>query len=778
MTELSEIVMSEEIILCHVDNAEYGCIKGWVSYRDHSKFCENIELYFNSKFITEISCNNFREDLLQAKVGSGYGAFECDYLSELSEEEGIVDLVYKEEKLFSSLVRKKADVIKNADYGLVEFVNTLIKKNKLPEIMPGVEVNLLPSSMLERIHYGDKFTRIINKTNKNRIIDVSDKLISVVKAGDIICVGCTAEDDTYLMVEFYDAVRKNINQSYRIDIKKNKLLTEYEVLENISDVGVVNYKINIPPLSSVDLGSIVICEKLQRLHGFEKKYSLEYEKVVNTEKVISFLGQDSPTFKPQRKKQVVEGLVYEEKNKIENEIGIIIENGIAIIQTGLLTGYSRVSSPVELSPYDSNPFKISISVDTGSDDIFKGCYIYADGENGKTLNKLKLKKVVRDECVFLESTLSLKQTHDLFKALKDYEIVKVALEFSGNSTYRISEIKIGQFSSDASIYSPSSLGFEDEALESQVSGVNSFNKVYKNEKTSIENKSIKRITINADECIDIVIPVYNAKEFVIECIESIQANTSINHRIILMDDSSTDGISEYLKNLSEVTDNVTHVRHEINIGYTGNVNIGMSNASSEWVVLLNSDTVVSQFWLENMLEVAKLHPAVGIVGPLGNAASWQSIPNVFTEEGAWDFNLLPEGLAVNEVSRALAKLSHLPPVEAGVLNGFCQLINAKAYNEVGRLDEESFPQGYGEENDLCARLIKNNYKLLVCPTAYVYHYKSKSFGHELRGELSKVGNDKLKELHPDYDWKLVTQRFYKNQTMEYVREFSKEIFTL
>jgi len=87
------------------------------------------------------------------------------------------------------------------------------------------------------------------------------------------------------------------------------------------------------------------------------------------------------------------------------------------------------------------------------------------------------------------------------------------------------------------------------------------------------------------------------------------------------------------------------------------------------------------------------------------------------------------------------------------LNGFCTLFRRSALVAVGFLDEEGFPVGYGEENDLCVRLTKAGHDLHVCDSAYVYHVKSASFGSAKRAELVRAGTAKCAEKHPEVDWK-------------------------
>ena len=73
------------------------------------------------------------------------------------------------------------------------------------------------------------------------------------------------------------------------------------------------------------------------------------------------------------------------------------------------------------------------------------------------------------------------------------------------------------------------------------------------------------------------------------------------------------------------------------------------------------------------------------------------------------------------------------------LNGFCLLISRAVIDQIGYLDEESFPRGYGEENDYCIRAHDAGFLLAIADHCFVYHAKSKSFGTSARDELAKAG---------------------------------------
>ena len=251
--------------------------------------------------------------------------------------------------------------------------------------------------------------------------------------------------------------------------------------------------------------------------------------------------------------------------------------------------------------------------------------------------------------------------------------------------------------------------------------------------------------------IDLVIPVFNAPEHVKACLESIERCTAIPHRVVLVDDGSDLETQTFLQLYAQSRPWVDLIVNKKNIGYTRACNMGMSRSRADWLALLNSDLVVTDGWLEGLLECAISSPGVAAVGPLSNAASWQSIPEMKDAGGRWRTNRYPDGMTHTDIARLvqLRSLRAFPRVP--LLNGFCTLFNREAIEAVGFLDEVAYPVGYGEENDLCIRLLKAGYELAIADHVYVHHAKSMSFGTLRRQELSKLGTKATKDKHPDID---------------------------
>src|SRR6059036_621923 len=94
--------------------------------------------------------------------------------------------------------------------------------------------------------------------------------------------------------------------------------------------------------------------------------------------------------------------------------------------------------------------------------------------------------------------------------------------------------------------------------------------------------------------IDVIVPVYNAADDLLRCVDSVLEHTRGDYRLILIDDGSPDpGIRVYFAMLAgRRLPQVSLLTNEVNLGFTLTANRGMEAARpAADVVLLNSDTV-------------------------------------------------------------------------------------------------------------------------------------------------------------------------------------------
>ena len=97
--------------------------------------------------------------------------------------------------------------------------------------------------------------------------------------------------------------------------------------------------------------------------------------------------------------------------------------------------------------------------------------------------------------------------------------------------------------------------------------------------------------------VSIVIPNYNGKHFLENCLTSVFTQDIENMEVIVVDNGSTDGSQEYL----DTYPGVRVLKLDKNYGFCGAVNAGIKAAESEYVILLNNDTEVDKNFAKELL---------------------------------------------------------------------------------------------------------------------------------------------------------------------------------
>jgi len=274
--------------------------------------------------------------------------------------------------------------------------------------------------------------------------------------------------------------------------------------------------------------------------------------------------------------------------------------------------------------------------------------------------------------------------------------------------------------------------------------------------------------------ITVIICVHNALEDVKNCVNSVLKTKYPKDKfdIVIVDDGSEKETADYVVSVGSKHKNlVTTVRRPKAGGYTVAANTGLRAKKSDIYALLNSDTIVPKLWLEKMTKVFLDNPDVGLVGPLSNAASWQSVPERSNPKGGWAINELPLGIDVDAmdqiVEKSVSKNIICPRVP--LLNGFCYMVKSDVIDKIGYLDEQGFPRGFGEEDDFSLRSANAGFGLMIAINTYVFHAKSKSYGGTQRNTLSKKGQTVLKKKHSEVRLKRSTEMMKINPYLEKMR---------
>lgn len=259
----------------------------------------------------------------------------------------------------------------------------------------------------------------------------------------------------------------------------------------------------------------------------------------------------------------------------------------------------------------------------------------------------------------------------------------------------------------------------------------------------------ERVRAQKERTVDIVVCVHNALEDVRACLASVLATRNREkHGLILMDDGSDAATAEFLASVSDETPNCDLYRYEVAQGYTRAANRGLAESTGELVVLLNSDTIVTDRWVEKLCDAVFTTPGAGIVGPLSNAASRQSIPEYKSTENQTAINPLPPGHTPEDMNAHCEAwtVEHVLPLSP-LVHGFCFGITRDVLDRIGLLDEVNFPRGYGEEDDYCFRATDAGFLLVLATHTYIYHAKSRSYTDDIRIPIAKASSRRLQKLY-------------------------------
>lgn len=265
--------------------------------------------------------------------------------------------------------------------------------------------------------------------------------------------------------------------------------------------------------------------------------------------------------------------------------------------------------------------------------------------------------------------------------------------------------------------------------------------------------------------IDIVIPIYNAADDLADCYASVLKYTNLKkHRLILINDHSCNyKISILLDKIQRDAEigalNIVILHNSSNMGFVKTVNVGMRFSESD-VILLNSDTVVTQSWVEKLQLASCSYSNVATVTPFSNNATICSLPK-FLED-----NPIPCGYSIDAFAQLVERISMLryPEIPTGI--GFCMYITRRAIKEIGIFDEAEFGKGYCEENDFCMRASNAGYRNLLCDNLFIYHKGGQSFTDSVKTKRQEENLEKLVRRYPDY-LTLINEYVYHNPIRYY-----------
>lgn len=231
-----------------------------------------------------------------------------------------------------------------------------------------------------------------------------------------------------------------------------------------------------------------------------------------------------------------------------------------------------------------------------------------------------------------------------------------------------------------------------------------------------EYKEFVRKTVPS---VEIIVLTYNGLDVNKRCLNSIITKTAYpNYKITVVDNKSTDGTTQYLTTLQLKHSNVLSIiLNEDNLGFAGGNNVGLKQSKSDYILLLNNDTIVTHGWITNLVKHLENDPGLGMVGPVTNA-----IGNEARIEANYSREFEMDLFAERYTQEHIGKLWKNP----NVLAFFCVAIRNDTVKSCGYLDE-AFEVGMFEDDDYAERVRANGYKLAIAEDVFIHHFENYSF---------------------------------------------------
>ncbi|MBO6757305.1 MAG: glycosyltransferase [Roseibium sp.] len=261
----------------------------------------------------------------------------------------------------------------------------------------------------------------------------------------------------------------------------------------------------------------------------------------------------------------------------------------------------------------------------------------------------------------------------------------------------------------------------------------------------------------AAQPVTVVIPLYDDVKGVETCLESVlNAKTDLQYRLLLVLDAPPDQrISDLAMRYASHPD-VELLTNAENLGFTASVNRALSCAENGDVILLNSDTLVGDRWIDRLQAATHSAPDVGTVTPLSNNGEIASFPKAGRK------NPLPARMSLASIDAAAERVNGGAVVDLPTGIGFCFYIRRACLDAVGLLDAETFGRGYGEETDFCMRARALGWRSVCAPGVFVAHTSMTSFGDE-KDDLVGLNMPKVAEKHADY--RRLTRTFVRTRPL-------------
>lgn len=206
--------------------------------------------------------------------------------------------------------------------------------------------------------------------------------------------------------------------------------------------------------------------------------------------------------------------------------------------------------------------------------------------------------------------------------------------------------------------------------------------------------------------ITIIVPVKNEEKTIGKCLHSLKSLNYPNYEIIVVNDGSTDGTEEILKQFSGITVLTTN-----GVGPSMARNLAIEKATGKYLAFTDGDCLIDKEWLNQLLTYFTDTTVVGV----GGDQLQPKDETAFGKDVHEFFNLIAFSTDYLKTEKEVRNIRHNPT---------CNMMYRKAaFEKIGNFKIDLWPC---EDLEFDCRLIQSGYKLIFNPQAIVYHYRPKN----------------------------------------------------
>jgi GT2 family glycosyltransferase len=260
----------------------------------------------------------------------------------------------------------------------------------------------------------------------------------------------------------------------------------------------------------------------------------------------------------------------------------------------------------------------------------------------------------------------------------------------------------------------------------------------RNGETTAPKTAGQPLAVSGTGLVSLLIPCCGMLEYTKLCLPALLKYTRMPFELLFLDIGSLDGTADYLAGIAAALPNlrVEVLRAGSDLDVPAITTDALAAARGDAVVLLNNDTIVTEGWLHQLLALAAMSPAVGLVGPMSNYAAPSQLVETVPYRLGPRRHVRPRGgadwLVDVEAVHAFAKQYRQEHqgqwAAAERLGGFCLLVKRDVLKRIGPL-ESGLGLGLFDTDVLSMKARAAGFTLAVCRDVFVHHFGTRTFAH-------------------------------------------------